>query len=135
MHADGGGGSTTEPGDGEANVRLTGEALDRAKRLLRQAVADQPQPFHRARIVAWFDGQAPDIGRMVVEGLLTAATVNDPHRRHFPAQEDLVFVDGEGQLWRYDPDRHGRWSSVGLPRSGPLAAGLQTIALAALLGA
>ena len=132
MYADGGVGPTTEPGDDEATVRPAGEELDRAKRLLRQAVADQTEPFHRGHVVAWFDAHAADIGRMVVEGLLTAATVNDPHRRHFPAQEDLVFVDRDGQLWRYDPERHGRWSSVGLPRTGPLA-GLQTVALSALL--
>jgi len=133
VYADGGSGSTIEPGDDDTVVRPAAEAIDRAKRLMRQAVADQAEPFHRGQIVAWFDGHAPDIGRMVVEGLLTAATVNDPHRRHFPAQEDLVFVDRQGELWRYDPERHGRWSAVGLPRTGPLAC-LQTVAFTALLG-
>jgi hypothetical protein len=133
VYADGGAGGPTDSGDDETIVRPAEQALDRAKRLLRQAVADQAEPFQRGEVIEWFEAHAPDIGRMVVEGLLTAATVNDPHRRHFPAQEDLVFVDRDGGLWRYDPERHGRWTSVGLPRSGPLA-GLQTIALAALPG-
>jgi hypothetical protein len=133
VYADGGTGGPTDAGDDETIVRPAEQALDRAKRLLRQAVADQAEPFHRGDVVEWFEAHAPDIGRMVVEGLLTAATVNDPHRRHFPAQEDLAFADRDGGLWRYDPGRHGRWTSVGLPRSGPLT-GLQTVALAALLG-
>jgi hypothetical protein len=93
-------------------------SLDRARRLIRQAVADQSEPFERSAIAAWFAAHAADVTREVVEGLTIAATVNDPRRRHFPEPQDLMFLETDGRCWKYRSDRHGTWTRVGLPRPG-----------------
>jgi hypothetical protein len=95
-------------------------AVDRARHLVRQAVAELQEPFSRVDVFGWFDEHAPDVPRLVVDGLLIAGTVNDPHRQHFPDPEDLLFAGEGGRYWKYDPHLHGRWSVGGRLRPGHL---------------
>jgi hypothetical protein len=126
-------GQRDDAGDCEGEPWTPGDgALDRAKRLIRQAVADQAEPFERSAIAAWFAGHAPEVGRDVVVGLTIAATVNDPRRRHYPEPQDLLFLEADGRCSKYDPDRHGSWTRVGLARPGPHP-GLPTLVLTAAL--
>ena len=89
-------------------------AWDRTKpELLTRALRSQSAVFHPAAVQAWFAREAPWVDPLWVEGTLEAGTVNNPTRRHFPSPRDLVFGRRDGSLERYDPVRHGRWSSLG----------------------
>ena len=89
-------------------------AWDRTKpELLTRALRSQSTIFHPAAVQAWFAREAPWVDPLWVEGTLEAGTVNNPARRHFPSPRDLVFGRRDGSLERYDPVRHGRWSSLG----------------------
>lgn len=87
-----------------------------ARALLWEAVAAQPARFDRRAIFDWFRRHAGWVDALLVEGLVTGATVNDPGRQHIPSPEDVLFLGEDGRFERYDPFRHGRWSKLGSPR-------------------
>lgn len=83
--------------------------------VLRDAVAAQPAIFTRADVLGWLERHAPDVDALWADGRLTAETVNDPGRQHFPAPKDLVYLRLDGRYERYDPAVHGWWSPTGRP--------------------
>ena len=93
--------------------------VGRRRQLLIRALRAQATTFRPAAVVEWFRREAPWVAPLWVEGILEAATVNSPFRGHYPSPCDLVFVRLDGSLERYDPKRHGRWSSLGTPVEAP----------------
>ena len=89
--------------------------------LWTEALAAQPDAFDEATLLAWFRERASFADPQWVQGRLTADTVNDPERRHYPHPRDLLFRRADGLLERYVLSRHGAWSAGGLPTLLPMA--------------
>ena len=90
---------------------------DRAARmeLFWESIAAQPYSFDEAAILSWFEQHAPWVDPLWVQGTMTAATVNDRARRHYPEPPDLLFRQPNGAWERYEPPRHGLWLKSGRP--------------------
>ena len=82
--------------------------------LFCESIAAQPFAFDEAAILSWFEQYAPWVDPLWVQGTMTAATVNDRARRHYPEPPDLLFRQPGGAWERYEPRRHGPWLKTGV---------------------
>jgi hypothetical protein len=94
---------------------------DRAAKLelFGESVGAQPPSFDEGAILSWFARHAAWVDPLWVQGTITAATVNDRARRHYPEPPDLLFRQPSGAWERYDPARHGVWLKTGVPAPEP----------------
>jgi hypothetical protein len=101
--------------DGDPNRawRDTPLSIEEARAVVRYAVSREPAPFDPERIAWWAGDQFPATDRFLLEGLLIAATVNDPRRQHYPEPQDLMFRRADGRYERYEASVHGRWTKSG----------------------
>ncbi len=81
--------------------------------LFGESVRAQPASFDDRAILTWFERHAPWVDPLWVEGTITAATVNDRARRHYPEPPDLLYRQTSGAWERYDSARHGFWLKTG----------------------
>jgi hypothetical protein len=83
--------------------------------LFGESVRAQAASFDDRAILTWFERHAPWVDPLWVEGTITAATVNDRARRHYPEPPDLLYRQANGAWERYDSARHGSWLKTGTP--------------------
>ncbi len=89
---------------------------DRAEKLelFSESIAAQAFSFDEAAILSWFEQHAPWVDPLWVQGTMTAATVNDRARQHYPEPPDLLFRQPGGDWERYEAPRHGAWLKTGV---------------------